>query len=303
MTKTYQAETAANKCNIFKGVLLYGRMIKFSHTVFALPFALSAAVLALRQNPITMTDILFILAAMIGARCAAMGFNRIADSEFDAKNPRTARRAIPAGKLGKGHTKLFVLFFSLLFIFSSAMLGSLCLYLSVPVLILLFFYSFTKRFTWICHIYLGFSISLAPAGTWIALTNSFSWPVLLLSFSLMTYIAGFDILYACLDMEFDKQEGLFSIPVRFGIKKALFIASLLHLVSFFFFFLIYIVFDMKLIYLSSVIIIGLLFISEHILVQPDNFTKINTAFFHLNSIISIVLFIGVLADESVSRWI
>lgn len=283
-------------------ILTYGRMIKFSHTVFALPFAFSAVILAQRQHQMIISDIFWILLAMIGARSSAMGFNRIADAKFDTKNPRTSKRDIPSGKLSLSSAIVFVILFSGLFIFSSAMLGKLCFYLSFPTLVVLFSYSYTKRFTWLSHIYLGFAISLAPAGAWIALAKSFSWSVLILSFALMTYIAGFDILYACQDIEFDKDEGLFSIPAHFGVKKALIIASIIHLASFGFFFLIYIVFDMNLMYFLAVVIIGILLIIEHRLVKPDDLSNINFAFFHVNSLISMTLFLGVLADELVRRW-
>ena len=287
---------------LLERILTYGRMIKFSHTVFALPFALSAVILAQRRHQMIISDIFWILLAMIGARSSAMGFNRIADAKFDTKNPRTSKRDIPSGRLSLSSAAVFVIFFSGLFIFSSAMLGKLCFYLSFPILVVLFSYSYTKRFTWLSHIYLGFAISLAPAGAWIALAKSFSWSVLILSFALMTYIAGFDILYACQDIEFDKDEGLFSIPAHFGVKKALIIASIIHLASFCFFFLIYFVFDMNLMYFFAVVIIGILLIIEHRLVKPDDLSNVNFAFFHVNSLISITLFLGVLADELVRRW-
>lgn len=289
--------------DILDRIVAYGRMIKFSHTIFALPFALSAVILAQRQHPIILTDVLWILIAMTCARSSAMGFNRIADIRFDSKNPRTSKREIPAGKLSSASAKLFVLLFSCFFVFASAMLGRLCFYFSFPVLVILFSYSYTKRFTCLCHLYLGFVISLAPIGAWIAITKSFSWPVLLLSLALMTYIAGFDILYACQDTCFDKKEGLFSMPVRFGTKKALFISEMIHFFSFCFFFLIYIAFDMNLMYLGAVIIIGVLFIVEHRLIKPDDLGNVNIAFFHINSIISITLFFGVLSDELIRRWI
>ena len=288
--------------DILKRVLVYGRMIKFSHTVFALPFALSAVILAQRRHQMIISDIFWILLAMIGARSSAMGFNRIADARLDAKNPRTSKRDIPLGRLSLSSAAVFVIFFSGLFIFSSAMLGRLCFYLSFPILVVLFSYSYTKRFTWLSHIYLGFAISLAPAGAWIALAKTFSWSVLILSLALMTYITGFDILYACQDIEFDKDEGLFSIPAHFGVKKALIIASIIHLASFYFFFLIYFVFDMNLMYFCAVLIIGFLLIIEHRLVKPDDLSNVNFAFFHVNSLISITLFLGVLADELVRRW-
>jgi 4-hydroxybenzoate polyprenyltransferase len=287
---------------LLERILTYGRMIKFSHTVFALPFAFSAVILAQRQHQMIISDIFWILLAMIGARSSAMGFNRIADARLDAKNPRTSGREIPSGRLSLSSAILFVIFFSGLFIFASAMLGKLCFYLSFLILVVLFSYSYTKRFTWLSHIYLGFVISLAPAGAWIALAKSFSWSILILSLALMTYIAGFDILYACQDIEFDKDEGLFSIPAHFGVKKALIIASIIHLASFCFFFLIYFVFDMNLMYFLTVVIIALLLIVEHRLIKPDDLSNINLAFFHVNTLISITLFLGILADELVRRW-
>lgn len=278
-------------------IMIYGRMIRFSHTIFALPFALSAVVLACREHPLSPGDIFWILAAMVGARSAAMGFNRIADADIDAENPRTASREIPSGKLSLTSARLFVLSFSVLFIFASAMLGTICFYLSFPVLAVLFAYSYTKRFTWLSHLYLGFAISLAPLGAWIAVAKNFSGSVLLLSLALMTYIAGFDILYACQDTEFDRKQGLFSVPARFGINRALRIAKWLHFCSFCFFAGIFFAFDMNRIYLFTVLIIGCLYILEHRLVKPHDLTHINIAFFHVNSMISVILFAGVLADE------
>jgi 4-hydroxybenzoate polyprenyltransferase len=286
----------------FHKVLVYGRMIKFSHTVFAMPFALSAVVLALRNHPLHVGSIIWILVAMIGARSSAMGFNRVADARLDQKNPRTAHREIPSGKLSLASAKFFVALSSAVFILSAAMLGKLCLMLSVPVLLILFGYSYTKRFTRWCHLYLGFAISLAPMGAWIALTDSFSLGIAALSLALMTYIAGFDIIYACQDIDFDNDQQLFSIPERYGIKTALALSAWLHVISFCFFVLIYFMFDMHYIYLGTVIIIGVLYIFEHMLVNPDNLKHINVAFFNVNSIISVMLFTGILADEILRRW-
>ncbi len=279
----------------------YFKMIKFSHTLFALPFALSSAVLAWQQVPVSFKDIFLILIAMASARSAAMGFNRITDVTFDAKNPRTSNREIPAGNIPLISAIFFVIFFSGVFIVASAMLGKLCLYLSIPVLLILLSYSYTKRFTWLSHIYLGFAISLAPVGAWIAITGTFSWSIVLLSMALMTYIAGFDILYACQDMEFDKNEGLFSIPVRFGIKKALILSAMIHVLSFVFFFLIHVVFDTHLTYLITICVIGFLLVIEHRLIKPNDLANLNVAFFHVNSLISITLFIGILSDELIRR--
>ncbi|CAN2041399.1 4-hydroxybenzoate polyprenyltransferase [Candidatus Magnetomoraceae bacterium gMMP-15] len=283
-------------------IAIFGRMIKFSHTIFALPFALSAVILAQSKTNITFNNLWWILLAMVGARSAAMGFNRIVDVRFDTKNPRTAKREIPSGSLSIQTAIIFVIIFSGIFIFASAMLGNLCLYFSIPVLIILFFYSYAKRFTCFTHIYLGFSISLAPIGAWIAMTGSFSWPITLLSLALLTHIAGFDILYSCQDVEFDKKQGLFSIPARFGVKKALMISSFIHLLSFIFFISILVAFNMGILYFIAAIIIGWLLIWEHKLVDPSDLSKVNVAFFNINSIISVVLFAGVLGDELIKWW-
>ena len=288
---------------LIENISIYFRMIKFSHTIFALPFALAAAILAWRQYPVDLTDIFWVLLAMASARSAAMGFNRIADAGFDAKNLRTVRRAIPAKDISLLSAAMFVLFFSLVFIFASAMLGSICFYFSFPVLIILLSYSYAKRFTVLSHLYLGFVISLAPVGAWIALTNTFSFSILLLSLALMFYIAGFDIIYACQDVNFDRKAGLYSIPAGLGIKKALMISKIIHFFSFFFFCLIYFAFDMHLIYLLTLFIIGVLLIIEHLIVKFDDLTKIRIAFFHVNSIISVTLFVGILFDELTRRWI
>jgi len=278
-------------------ILIFGNMIKFSHTIFALPFALSATVLAHEKQAVTLSGIFWILVAMVGARSSAMGFNRIVDAEFDAENPRTAGREIPSGKITKGAAIGFVFLFSFVFILASAMLGKLCFYLSFPVLAILLLYSYAKKFTWLCHLYLGFAISLAPLGAWIAITGSFSYRICLLSLGLMFYIAGFDILYACQDVDFDIKSGLFSITAYLGIEKALFTAKIFHFFSFASLLLLYIAFNLNVIYLITVFIIALLFIVEHKLLNPNDLSKINIAFFHMNSIISIVLFIGIFADR------
>ncbi len=283
--------------SFFGGIVTFGRMIRFSHTIFALPFALSAVFLAQRYAPLTRTKFFWILMAMVGARSSAMGFNRIADLSFDSKNPRTIARELPSGKLSLFASIIFIICFSGLFIFSAAQLGKLCFYLSVPVLLVLFSYSLTKRFTWLCHIYLGFAISLAPIGAWVATTGSFSWPISLLAFALLTYIAGFDILYACQDYYFDIAEGLHSIPAKFGVRKSLIISSALHLMSFSFFMALYFVFKMGKIYLIAVFLIGFFFYIEQRLVKPHDLSHINIAFFHMNSLISVTLLFGVLADE------
>lgn len=279
-----------------KKILVYGKMIKFSHTIFALPFAFSAVVMGWETHSPSAWEFIWILTAMVGARSAAMGFNRIADADIDLKNARTAIREIPSGALSKKEVILFVGLSGLLFVFSAAMLSNLCFILSFPVLFFLMFYSYTKRFTKYCHLYLGFAISLAPVGAWVAITGTLSWSIIFLSLGLMTYIAGFDILYACQDIDFDRTEGLFSLPSKLGPKRAMQISSVLHVCTFMFLFAMYTAFGMHPVFLAFLGIIGALLIAEHQLVKPDNLTHINMAFFHMNSIVSVLLFIGVLTQ-------
>ena len=275
----------------------YGEMIKFSHTVFALPFALSAVVLAWEAVPVSLWQLVWILAAMVGARSAAMGFNRIVDAGIDSRNKRTASRQIPSGELSVRESAVFVGVSSLIFIFSAAMLSSLCFVLSFPVLGLLLGYSYTKRFTKYCHLYLGFAISLAPVGAWIAITGSLCPGIVFLSLGLMTYIAGFDILYSCQDIDFDRQEGLFSLPSRIGSRKAMQVSWILHAAFFVFLLAMHISFDMAPVFLVFLGIIACLLVVEHKLVRPDDLSRINMAFFHMNSAVSIVLFAGVLVQS------
>lgn len=282
-------------------ITVYGRMIKFSHTVFALPFALSALVLAAREHGVSATQILWILVAMVGARSAAMGFNRIVDVRYDARNPRTAHREIPSGRLSARAAAAFVVLSSGIFVLAAARLGRLPFLLSGPVLGVLFLYSYTKRFTWLAHVYLGFAISLAPLATWIAVTGQFSGRILWLTLALMTYIAGFDVLYACQDVDFDRSQGLFSIPARFGVPIALRAARGIHVISYGSFLMVYFVFDMTGGYLLAVGLIGLLLVFEHWLMDPEDLSHVHIAFFHVNSVISVTLLLGVLADELIWR--
>ncbi|WP_373498781.1 UbiA-like polyprenyltransferase [Desulfococcus sp.] len=282
-------------------IAVYGRMIKFSHTVFALPFALSALVLAGREHGVTAAQIFWILVAMVGARSAAMGFNRIADVGFDARNPRTAGREIPSGRLSTRAAMVFVALSSAVFILAAAMLGRLPFLLSAPVLGVLFLYSYAKRFTWLAHACLGFVISLAPLATWIAVTGIFSWKILWLSLALMTYITGFDILYACQDVDFDRSQGLFSIPAHFGVRKALWAARMIHALAYASFLMVYVAFDMTGGFLLAAGLIGLMLVFEHWLTDPEDLSRVHIAFFHVNSVISVTLLAGVLADEMIRR--
>jgi 4-hydroxybenzoate polyprenyltransferase len=275
---------------------VYGRMIKFGHTVFALPFALAAVVLAAREHAVTPAQLGWILAAMVGARSAAMGFNRLADAEFDARNPRTANREIPAGILSRAAATAFVVLSGAVFVGAAAMLGRLPFLLSFPVLAALLAYSYAKRFTWLAHFYLGAAISLAPAGAWVAISGGLDPAILILGLALMAYIAGFDILYACQDAEFDRAEGLRSIPARFGVRTALRVAAAVHVVAFAAFLALYFAFGMGRVYLLAVGVIGFLLLFEHWLVPPDDLSRVPVAFFHVNGIVAAILFFGVLID-------
>jgi 4-hydroxybenzoate polyprenyltransferase len=280
-------------------IRLFGSMIRFSHTIFALPFALAAVVLAHRVRPVTAGQLFWILVAMVGARSAAMGFNRIVDARYDAANPRTADREIPSGRLRPRAAWGFVAAAAAAFILAAAMLSPLCLLLAPPVLAILMLYSYTKRFTTLSHVYLGFAIALAPLGAWIAVTGRFDWPVVALCLALLTYIAGFDILYACQDTTFDRQAGLFSIPARWSPAVAFHVSAALHLASLAFFFLVYLVFDLGTVYLAAVMLIAALLVTEHRLVRPHDMARIDLAFFTVNSLIAVVLLLGVLADAFV----
>ena len=287
--------------SILSRIVIYARMIKFSHTVFALPFALASLVLVWRSAPLDVLTAFWIIMAMVGARSAAMGFNRYADAAIDAKNPRTAERELPSGTISRHDAVIFIAASSLLFVVSSALLSALCFWLSFPVLVMLFFYSYTKRFTWLSHIILGFAISMVPIGVWIAITGTLSPGISVLSLVLLTYIAGFDVLYACQDIEFDRQEKLQSIPAVFGIRSALRVSTLLHVASVLSLASLYWIFALHPVFLAFVAVIAVLFFIEHLLVRPDDLTKVNVAFYHVNSIISVLFFAAILAGELLRR--
>lgn len=281
---------------LFQQIKTYGRLIKFSHTLFALPFALAAVALAHREHAVAWPQVAWIIAAMAGARSAAMGFNRFADRRIDALNPRTSMRPSVTGEIGEGAIVLFVVLSSVLFVLSAAMLGRLPLALSLPVLCVLFLYSYMKRFTSLSHIYLGFAIGLAPIGAWIAVTGSLDARICFLSLALMTYIGGFDILYACQDADFDRSQGLFSLPAKLGARRALAISSFLHLFTFLSLQALYLTFHLGAAYLLGLLLIGALLVVEHRLVRPGRLEHINLAFFQVNSAISILIFLAVLID-------
>ncbi|MFH1071766.1 MAG: UbiA-like polyprenyltransferase [Candidatus Glassbacteria bacterium] len=282
-------------------IAVYGRMIKFEHSIFALPFALSALLLAHRVNPVTPRLVFWIIMAVVWARSAGMGFNQLVDAHWDAKNPRTAGREIPAGHISLGETGVFVCVSSLLFVLSALAISRLCFWFSFPVLLILCSYSYTKRYTGLSHLILGFVQALGPLGVWLAVTGNLSLKIAVLSLTLGTYIAGFDLLYACQDTEFDRREGLYSVPANLGIRRALNFSILLHAITFVSLLSLYWVFTLSHFYLAYVIIIGLLLVVEHKIVQPDDLSRINIAFFHVNSVISVLLLAAMLTEELLRR--
>lgn len=281
--------------------VVYGRMIKFSHTVFALPFAFAALLLAQRETPITFGLLFWIVVAMIGARSAAMGFNRVVDAPLDARNPRTAGREIPAGLLSRREAFLFITGSSLVFVLASGFISVTCFLCSFVVLGLLFGYSYTKRFTWLSHVVLGVVIGLAPLGVWVAVTDSLSGRIAMLSLVLATYIAGFDILYACQDVEFDRKEGLYSMPVRFGVQASMRFSAMLHALTFLSLLSLYWIFSLSPVFMAFAVAIGILLVVEHRLVKPHDLTRIDIAFYHVNSIISVLIFLALVAEELMRR--
>ena len=270
--------------------------IKIQHTVFALPFAVMSAFIAAGGLPET-KKLAWVVACMVGARSAAMAFNRIIDARYDMKNPRTQDRALPSGRVDERSYWLFLIAFSLVFVFSAGMLNQLALYLSPLALIIVFFYSLTKRFTVYSHFWLGLAISIAPVGAWVAIREEISFISLLLGAVVVFWLVGFDILYSCMDVEFDRESNLKSIPQRFGIENALRIAFVSHgLTVLFLFVLLQFVDALGVLYSIGVIIVAGLLMYEHSLVSPGDLSKINIAFFNMNGIISIGLMLFVIAD-------
>lgn len=266
-------------------------MIKFEHTLFALPFAFLGAVLAAEGLP-EWRQILWITAAMVGARSAAMTFNRIVDRDIDAANPRTANRELPSGELTVGFAWTFFLASVALFFFASYSLNWLTLALSPVALISILGYSYAKRFTAFAHLLLGWALAISPTAAWIAVRGSLDSGIpLLLSLFVLMWTAGFDVLYACQDYEFDKQSGLRSIPARFGIKNSLRIARLFHAQAFIVLLLLYLVTELGWLALGGILAVAMLMIYQHTLIKPNDLSRMNAAFFTTNAFVSVILFL------------
>ena len=270
--------------------------IKIQHTVFALPFAVMSAFLAAEGMPETI-KLVWIVACMFGARNAAMAFNRIMDARFDKKNLRTANRALPAGLVDARSYWVFLISSSALFVFFAWMLNDLAFYLSPVALVIVFFYSVTKRFTAFSHFWLGLAISVAPVGAWVAIREEISFISLLLGAAVVFWLIGFDILYACMDVNADRANHLHSIPERFGIEQSLKIAFVSHVVMVIFLLVLWeAVVLLGNVYLSGVALVAGLLIYEHSLIKKDDLSKVNMAFFNVNGIISIGLMVFVIVD-------
>jgi len=274
---------------------IFFKMIKFEHTLFALPFAYLGAFLAAKGVPAGL-KLFWITLAMIGARTAAMSLNRLIDRHIDARNPRTAQRALPAGQLRVNEVYLYIVLSFLLLGYSAYQLNILALWLMPIAVFFLVLYSYTKRFTWTCHIILGISLGLAPAGAWIGVTGHWALAPILLGLGVMTWVAGFDVVYACQDVEFDRQEGLHSIPAIFGLQRGLEISSVLHILAPIFFIAVGVVMSMSWLYYVGVGIAIVLLYRQHRLVSADDFSKIGVAFFDLNGYLSILLFVFSILD-------
>ncbi len=280
--------------NTLAKVATLGRMVKLSHTVFALPFALAATAMAARGHGITFGQVVAIVVAMAGARTAAMGFNRIVDRHLDARNPRTAGRELPSGQVSLRAAALLTVGSVLVFVAAAASLGRLCLLLSPIVLALVLGYSFAKRFTWLCHLLLGLAIGIAPAGAWIAVRGELGWPAVWLVGAVTTWIGGFDILYALADRDFDRREGLHSIPARFGVPAALVVSALLHAGTVVALLAAGHLAGLGLVYYAGVAAVFVLLVYEHGIVRPSDLSRVDVAFFNLNGYVSVVYFAATL---------
>jgi 4-hydroxybenzoate polyprenyltransferase len=267
-------------------VVLYGRMIRFSHSLFALPFALTSFFLSI-EGRIPWAKLGWILVAMVGARSAAMGVNRLADHALDAKNPRTAGRELPRGVLTRAEVWAFVVVSSLALVGAAAMLNPLCLALSPVALAIVFGYAYTKRFTALSHVVLGLSLGIAPVGAWLAIRGRFDLLPIVLGLAVLLWVAGFDVIYALQDLDFDRREGLHSLPARLGPARALLLARAFHAGALLLLLGVYPLARLHPVYLAGVAGVAALLVYEHSLVHPDDLSKVDAAFFNTNAWISV----------------
>ena len=275
-------------------------MIKWQHSIFVLPFAMIGAVLAARGLPAWIT-LLWIVVCMVTARSAAMAFNRWADAELDATNPRTANRAIPAGLLSRKFVASFIAVMSLLFILAAAQLNRVALLLSPLALAILFFYSYTKRFTRWSHLFLGLAMGIAPAAAWIAVRGTLDPRILVLTAAVLCWGAGFDVLYACQDVDHDRLSGLNSVPSTFGIAGAFWLSHGLHVVMVGLLAWLAVLFSLGAIAWTGIVLVAGLLLYEHLIVSPKDLRRLNAAFFTMNGVIAVLFFFFVAADLLLRR--
>ncbi|MGA7753290.1 MAG: UbiA-like polyprenyltransferase [Candidatus Sulfotelmatobacter sp.] len=285
---------------IFHSLRVTLEMIKWEHSIFALPFALCGAMLAAGGIP-SGHQLVWIIVAMVAARSAAMAFNRWADAAIDAANPRTSTRALPAGHLSPAFVATFVVVSSLVFVLAASQLNRLALELSPVALAVLLLYSYTKRLTRWSHLVLGLALGIAPSAAWIAVRGSLDPRILLLTAAVTFWVGGFDVLYACQDYEFDRKAGLHSVPRYFGIRASLWIARAFHLIMVGLLIALLLVFAMGKLAAFGVLAVILLLIYEHSLVRPNDLSKLNAAFFTMNGVISVLFFVFVAADLLLRR--
>src|SRR5215469_12783562 len=300
--RSYAARFLSYNCSVavLRDLRVTLEMIKWEHSIFALPFALCGAMLAAGGFP-SLHQLLWIVVAMVAARSAAMAFNRWADAAIDAANPRTNTRALPAGHLSSAFVVTFVVVSSAVFVLAASQLNRLTLVLSPVALLVLLLYSYTKRVTRWSHVVLGFALGIAPAAAWIAVRGSLDSRILLLTAAVTFWVAGFDVLYACQDYDFDRQAGLHSIPRYLGIRGALWVARGFHLLMVGFLVALLIVFGLGMLAASGVGVVILLLLYEHSLVKANDLSKLNAAFFTMNGVISVLFFVFVAADLLLRR--
>lgn len=285
---------------LIRNVATTMEMIKWEHSIFALPFALAGAMLAAGGLP-SVRQLLWITVAMVAARSAAMAFNRVVDARYDAANPRTKMRALPAGLLSQNFVVAFIVISCVVFVCAAAQLNRLCLYLSPVALAILLLYSYTKRFTRWSHLVLGFADAIPPAAAWIAVRGTLDWRILPLVGAVTFWVGGFDVLYACQDYDFDRQIGLYSIPRWLGIRRALVVAQLFHLITVGFLVWTSYLFGLGVLGWIAVLVFGAMLAYEHSLVSHDDLSKLNAAFFTTNGVVSVLYFVFIAAAVLVKK--
>jgi len=285
---------------VWKSTAVTLEMIKWEHSIFALPFALTAAVLAAKGWPGGRT-LFWIVVCMVSARSAAMAFNRYVDAELDAANPRTAMRAIPAGTLSRGFVVGFVVLAVLIFVVSSAMLNRLTLELAPFVLVVVLGYSYTKRFTRWSHLVLGLALGIAPSAAWIAVRGSLDARIVVLTVAVLLWVGGFDMLYACQDFEHDHRVGLRSVPQTFGLSGAFLLARVMHVAMLGMLVWLSVLFGLGAVAWVGIGVVAALLLYEHSIVSPGDLRRMNAAFFTLNGVISVIFFVFVAADVLLGR--